>query len=53
VLTIYDVPDAVESSKADNREGWVEKEKIILSDYKTKVCMVISFRYHATTEVMV
>lgn len=37
VLTIYDVPEAYETSEAGDREGWVEKEKIVLSDYKTKV----------------
>ena len=33
IMTIYESGDGEESG-----EGWVEKEKIVLSDYKTKVC---------------
>ena len=34
IMTIYESDDGEESGE----EGWVEKEKIVLSDYKTKVC---------------
>lgn len=40
-LTIYDVPE--EGEGRDDREegkvgaGWIEREKIVLSDYKTRV----------------
>lgn len=38
ILTIYDVPDeGSASSEEGGREGWIEKEKIVLSDYETKV----------------
>ena len=38
VLTIYDAPeDGDTNSEGSDREGWVEKEKIVLSDYQTKV----------------
>lgn len=43
VLTIYDVPDDNVGSDKDNKEGWIEKEKLVLSEYKTKVfCNVLS-----------
>ena len=35
IMTIYESGDDEERS---GEEGWVEKEKIVLSDYKTKVC---------------
>ena len=34
IMTIYESGDGEESAE----KGWVEKEKIVLSDYKTKVC---------------
>lgn len=38
ILTIYDVPDIQgESLENGERNGWAEKEKITLSDYKTRV----------------
>jgi hypothetical protein len=40
LLTIYDVPESNETTEAGDREGWVEKEKIGLSGYKTKVIKV-------------
>lgn len=39
-LTIYDVPEANCSRGVGKREGWVEKEKIGLSGYKTKVSLI-------------
>ena len=33
IMTIYESGDGEESGE----KGWVEKEKIVLSDYKTKV----------------
>ena len=40
VLTIYDAPeDGGTNSEGSDREGWVEKEKIVLSDYQTKVVL--------------
>ena len=34
IMTIYESGEGEESGE----ESWVEKEKIVLSDYKTKVC---------------
>ena len=50
VLTIYDVPDdGGTDSEGSDREGWIEKEKIVLSDYETKVVSydsrLISYNY--------
>ena len=41
ILTIYDVPEEGEGS-GEREEGkvgvgWIEREKIVLSDYKTRV----------------
>jgi hypothetical protein len=35
IMTIYESGDGEESGEEGS---WVEKEKIVLSDYKTKVC---------------
>ncbi len=35
VMTIYESDD----DDGGGEESWVEKEQIVLSDYKTKVCM--------------
>ena len=35
VMTIYESDD----EEAGGEESWVEKEQIVLSDYKTKVCV--------------
>lgn len=44
ILTIYDVPDNGE----DNKEGWIEKEQLVLSEYKTKVCCYVLSSFMAS-----
>lgn len=43
ILTIYDVPDDDNSDDGSSeRVGWVEKEKIALSDHKARVSITIA-----------
>ena len=37
IMTIYENDDDEEGEE----ESWVEKEQIVLSDYKTKVCLAL------------
>jgi hypothetical protein len=44
VLTVYDVPEGVAGGEREEGkvgEGWVEKEKIVLSDYNTRVSNIV------------
>ncbi len=40
VMTIYESDDGDEAGGGE--ESWVEKEQIVRSDYKTKVCMHVA-----------
>ena len=41
VMTIYESDDE-EAGGGGGEESWVEREQIVLSDYKTKVCMHVA-----------
>ena len=43
-MTVYDVPEGVAGGEREEGkvgEGWVEKEKIVLSDYNTRVSNIV------------